>query len=31
MPKYANGSNAFVIYDLSGFRYRTKDTRKECN
>ena len=31
MPKYANGSNAFVISDRSGFRYRTKDTRKEWN
>ena len=29
MPKYANASNAYVISDRSGFRYRTKDTRKE--
>ena len=31
MPKYANGSDAYVISDRSGFRYRTKDTRKEWN
>ena len=31
MPKYANASNAYVISDRSGFRYRTKDTRKEWN
>ena len=31
MPKYANASNAYVISDRSGFRYRFKDTRKEWN
>ena len=31
MPKYANASNAYVISDRSGVRYRFKDTRKEWN
>jgi len=31
MPKYANASNAYVISDRSGFRYRFKDTKKEWN
>ena len=31
MPKYANASNAYVISDRSGVRYRFKDTKKEWN